>query len=77
MEKAPSYLGTAFNDIRVRNLPGTIELADPSPAIAHLASYAAWADQSAAPFYESVHRAAEIVTATIEAQGSSHASAAY
>ncbi|MFJ9696649.1 class I SAM-dependent methyltransferase [Kitasatospora sp. NPDC101183] len=70
LEKAPDYLGTAFRNIRVRELPGTIELTDPAPAIAHLASYEAWADQSGVPFHETVHRATEIVTATIEAQGS-------
>ncbi|MFI6152429.1 class I SAM-dependent methyltransferase [Kitasatospora sp. NPDC051170] len=70
LEKASGYLGSAFGDIQVRELPGTIELTDPSPAIAHLASYEAWADQSSVPFHETVHRATEIVTAAIETQGS-------
>ncbi|GHF91053.1 hypothetical protein GCM10018790_80290 [Kitasatospora xanthocidica] len=57
-------------DIRVRELPGTIEINDPAPIVAYLASYAAWADQCGVPFPETVSRAAEIAAATIEAEGS-------
>ncbi|MEV7598717.1 class I SAM-dependent methyltransferase [Kitasatospora sp. NPDC089797] len=70
LERAPGYLGTAFKDIRVRELPGTIEVTDPAPIVAHLASYEAWADHCGVPFHDTVGRAAEIVTATIEAEGS-------
>ncbi|MEU9042369.1 MULTISPECIES: class I SAM-dependent methyltransferase [unclassified Kitasatospora] len=70
LEKAPSYLGTAFKDIRVRELPGTIEITDPAPLIAHLASYEAWADQCGVPFHETVGRAAEIAVAKIAVEGS-------
>ncbi|MEU4119980.1 methyltransferase domain-containing protein [Kitasatospora sp. NPDC028055] len=70
LEKAPSYLKAAFKDIRVRELRGTIKVTDPAPIVAHLASYAAWADQCGVPFHDTVNRAAEIVTATIEAQRS-------
>ncbi|WP_030059720.1 MULTISPECIES: class I SAM-dependent methyltransferase [Streptomyces] len=70
LEKAPGYLRTAFNDIRVRELPGTIEITDPAPIVAHLASYEAWADQCGVPFRETVGRAAQIAAATIEAEGS-------
>ncbi|MFF3114235.1 class I SAM-dependent methyltransferase [Kitasatospora sp. NPDC057904] len=69
LEKASGYLRTAFKDIRVRNLPGTIELTDPSPIVAHLASYEAWADQAGVPFHETVSRAEEIVTAVIRRDG--------
>ncbi|MFJ7274840.1 class I SAM-dependent methyltransferase [Kitasatospora sp. NPDC098663] len=69
LEKARSYLGTAFKDIRVRQLPGTIEINDPAPIVAHLASYEAWADQCGVPFHETVNRAAEIVAATIATEG--------
>ncbi|MER6359859.1 class I SAM-dependent methyltransferase [Kitasatospora sp. NPDC001527] len=69
-EKAPGYLGTAFKDIRVRNLPGTIELTDPAPIVAHLASYEAWADQCGVPFQETVRRVAEIVAEAIKSEGS-------
>ncbi|MFD0400440.1 class I SAM-dependent methyltransferase [Kitasatospora sp. NPDC127121] len=69
LEKAPGYFGTAFEDIRVRKLPGTIELTDPAPIVAHLASYEAWADQWGVPFHENVSRAAEIAGATILAEG--------
>ncbi|MFJ4191505.1 class I SAM-dependent methyltransferase [Kitasatospora sp. NPDC089509] len=70
LEKAPDFLKAAFKDIRVRELPGIIEVTDPAPIVAHLASYEAWADQCGVPFHETVSRAAEIVTATIEAEGS-------
>ncbi|SDT81528.1 Methyltransferase domain-containing protein [Streptomyces sp. TLI_053] len=70
LEKAPSYLRTAFEDIGVRELPGTIEMTDPAPIVAHLASYEAWADQSGVPFHRTVSRAAEIVAATIATEGS-------
>ncbi|MFB7912167.1 class I SAM-dependent methyltransferase [Kitasatospora sp. NPDC056076] len=70
LEKARGYLRTAFKDIRIRELPGTIEITDPAPIVAHLASYEAWADQCGVPFHDTVSRAAEIVTATIEAEGS-------
>ncbi|GAA2117757.1 hypothetical protein GCM10009759_64450 [Kitasatospora saccharophila] len=69
LEKAPGFLGTAFRDIRVRELPGTIEITDPGPIVAHLASYEAWADQSGVPFHETVSRASEIVAAEIETEG--------
>ncbi|MGW3040728.1 class I SAM-dependent methyltransferase [Kitasatospora sp. NPDC001159] len=69
LEKARSYLGTAFKDIRLRPLPGTIELTDPAPIVAHLASYEAWADQCGVPFHETVSRAAEIASATIATEG--------
>ncbi|MER7674162.1 class I SAM-dependent methyltransferase [Kitasatospora sp. NPDC096128] len=70
LEKAPGYLKTVFKDIRVRELPGIIQVTDPAPIVAHLASYEAWADQSGVPFHETVSQAAEIVTATIETEGS-------
>ncbi|MER7848909.1 class I SAM-dependent methyltransferase [Kitasatospora sp. NPDC096077] len=70
LEKARSYLGTAFKDVRVRRLPGTIEITDPAPIVAHLASYEAWADQCGVPFHETVGRAAEMAAVTIETEGS-------
>ncbi|MFI9361787.1 class I SAM-dependent methyltransferase [Kitasatospora sp. NPDC053057] len=70
LEKASGYLGVAFQDIRVRELPGTIEIVDRAPIVAHLASYEAWADQSGVPFHETVGRVAEIVSAVIETDGS-------
>lgn len=70
LEKASGYLGMAFRDIRVRELPGTIEITDPAPIAAHLASYEAWAGQCGVPFNETVSRAAEIAAATIATEGS-------
>ncbi|WP_033213629.1 class I SAM-dependent methyltransferase [Kitasatospora phosalacinea] len=70
LEKAPGYLATAFKDIRIRKLPGTIELTDPAPIVAHLASYEAWADQCGVPFHDTVSRAAEFAAATIAIEGS-------
>ncbi|MFJ1755385.1 class I SAM-dependent methyltransferase [Kitasatospora sp. NPDC088134] len=69
LEKAPGFLGAAFKDIRVRELPGTIEITDPAPITAHLASYEAWAGRSGVPFHETVGRASEIVAAEIETEG--------
>ncbi|MEV7783280.1 class I SAM-dependent methyltransferase [Kitasatospora sp. NPDC088351] len=70
LEKASSYLGEAFKKIRVRELPGLIEVANPDPVIAHLASYEAWAEQCCVPFNETVKRAHEIVASIIAAEGS-------
>ncbi|PJN23321.1 class I SAM-dependent methyltransferase [Kitasatospora sp. CB02891] len=70
LEKSRSYLGVAFENILVRELPGTIEVTDPAPIIAHLASYEAWAEQCGVPFQETVSRAAEIAAATIATAGS-------
>lgn len=70
LEKAPSFLGAAFSDIRVRDLPGTIEVTDPGPVVAHLASYGAWAEQCGVPFEETVARARDLVTAAIANDGS-------
>lgn len=69
LERAPGYLGAEFKDIRVRELPGIIEITDPAPVVAHLASYEAWADQSGVPFHETVSRAAEIAAAEIATGG--------
>ncbi|MFJ1796937.1 class I SAM-dependent methyltransferase [Kitasatospora griseola] len=70
LEKAAGYLGTAFKEIRVRKLPGTIAITDPVPVVAHLASYEAWADQCGVPFADTISRAADIVAETITSEGS-------
>ncbi|MDH6112569.1 SAM-dependent methyltransferase [Kitasatospora sp. MAP12-15] len=70
LEKTSGYLGVAFRDVRIRELPGTIKVTDPAPVVAHLASYEAWAEQCGVPFHETVTRVREIVTAVIEAEGS-------
>ncbi|WP_030244931.1 class I SAM-dependent methyltransferase [Streptomyces sp. NRRL S-350] len=70
LEKARDYLRAEFTDIRVRELPGTIEITDPAPIIAHLASYEAWADQCGVPFHETVSRASGIVADEIATNGS-------
>ncbi|MFE6054584.1 class I SAM-dependent methyltransferase [Kitasatospora sp. NPDC056446] len=70
LEQAVGHLGAVFGDIRVRELPGTIELTDPAPLIAHLASYEAWAEQCGVPFRETVGRAHEIAAETIANEGS-------
>jgi SAM-dependent methyltransferase len=43
---------------------------DPAPAVAHLASYEAWAEQCGVPFEETVARARELVVAAIVTEGS-------
>ncbi|MFJ7906096.1 class I SAM-dependent methyltransferase [Kitasatospora sp. NPDC096204] len=70
LEKAADYLGAAFGGVRIRELPGIIELRDPAPLVAHLASYEAWAEQCGVPFQETVHRAREIAVEAISNQGS-------
>ncbi|MFD8378948.1 class I SAM-dependent methyltransferase [Streptomyces sp. NPDC059679] len=70
LEKAPGLLGAAFSAIRVLKLPGTIEVSDPAPVVAHLASYEAWAEQCGVPFEETVARARDLVTAAIATKGS-------
>ncbi|GGQ63741.1 class I SAM-dependent methyltransferase [Kitasatospora griseola] len=69
LEKACGYLGAAFEDIRVRELPGTIEITDPAPIVAHLASYESWADECGVPFHETVSHAAEVAASTIASKG--------
>ncbi|MFJ5925775.1 class I SAM-dependent methyltransferase [Kitasatospora sp. NPDC092948] len=69
LERAPGVLGEVFGEVRVRRLPGVIEVTDPGPVVAHLASYEAWAGQCGVPFRETVVRAAEIVAARIAAEG--------
>ena len=69
LEKAPELLGTVFQDIRTIYLPGTIQLTDPSPIIAHLASYEAWTEQLGVPFQPTLDRAHELASAAIADQG--------
>ncbi|MFF0295845.1 class I SAM-dependent methyltransferase [Kitasatospora sp. NPDC004615] len=69
LERAPGILREVFGEVRVRRLPGLIELTDPAPVVAHLASYEAWAGQCGVPFRETVARAAEIVADVIESEG--------
>ncbi|MGX2997021.1 class I SAM-dependent methyltransferase [Streptomyces sp. JNUCC 64] len=69
LEDAPRILGAAFDDVRVRELPGVIEVTDAEPVVAHLGSYAAWAGQVGVPFGETVDRARELVTAAIRREG--------
>ncbi|MFD7454167.1 hypothetical protein [Kitasatospora sp. NPDC059827] len=70
LEKVRGYLWTAFKDIRIRELPGTIEITDLAPIVAYLSSYEAWADQCGVPFRETIGRAAEIAAVAIEVEGS-------
>ncbi|AUY49742.1 class I SAM-dependent methyltransferase [Streptomyces sp. CB01881] len=70
LEKAPDYLGAVFGEVRVRELPGIIEVTDPAPLVAHLASYEAWAEQCGVPFRETVGRAHDIAADTIAEKGS-------
>ncbi|WBP88180.1 class I SAM-dependent methyltransferase [Kitasatospora cathayae] len=70
LEKAPEYLGATFSEVRIQQLPGTIVVTDPTPVVAHLASYEAWAEQCGVPFEETVDRATEIVTSAINTDGS-------
>ena len=69
LEKAPELLGTVFQDIRTIYLPGTIQLTDSSPIIAHMASYEAWAEQLGVPFQPTLDRARELASAAIAEQG--------
>ncbi|MCX5405768.1 class I SAM-dependent methyltransferase [Streptomyces sp. NBC_00335] len=72
LEDAPTILGAVFEDVRTIPLPGVIEVADPAPVVAHLASYEAWADQMGVPFKETIERARERVQETIHAEGAFH-----
>jgi ubiquinone/menaquinone biosynthesis C-methylase UbiE len=70
LEKAPALLGRALRDVRVLDLPGRIELTDAAPAVSHLASYEAWADQLGVPFASTLRRAQELAEEEIAAEGS-------
>jgi SAM-dependent methyltransferase len=65
LEKALGLLSGRFSDIRVIKIPGTIELTDPGPVVAHLASYEAWADQLGVPFEAALRRAEDLVAKAI------------
>ncbi|MFE9801487.1 class I SAM-dependent methyltransferase [Streptomyces goshikiensis] len=69
LEDAPAILGTAFDDVRTIPLPGVVEVTDPGPVVAHLASYEAWADQMGVPFTETIERARQRVDEAIRAEG--------
>ncbi|MGX1885437.1 class I SAM-dependent methyltransferase [Streptomyces sp. NPDC055287] len=69
LEQAPELLAMAFSDIQVLELPGVIELTDPAPIVAHLASYEAWAEQPGVPFIETVQRAEQLAERIIRDQG--------
>ncbi|MBT2401712.1 class I SAM-dependent methyltransferase [Streptomyces sp. ISL-100] len=66
LEQASELLGAAFDDIQVHELPGVIELTDPAPIVAHLASYEAWAEQLGVPFVETVQRAEQLAERIIQ-----------
>jgi ubiquinone/menaquinone biosynthesis C-methylase UbiE len=69
LEQAPDLLRSGFDEIQVIELPGTIELNDPAPVIAHLASYEAWADQLGVPFDATLRRAEELAMRKIAEEG--------
>ncbi|MFG2753540.1 class I SAM-dependent methyltransferase [Streptomyces xanthophaeus] len=69
LEDAPAVLGAVFEDVRTIPLPGVIEVTDPAPVVAHLASYEAWADQMGVPFKETIERARERVEEAIHTEG--------
>ncbi|MEU1177646.1 class I SAM-dependent methyltransferase [Streptomyces sp. NPDC005820] len=69
LENAPALLGAEFGTVETVPLPGVIELPDPSPVAAYLASYRAWADEYGAPFEETVERARRIAAAEIARNG--------
>ncbi|MBT2446266.1 class I SAM-dependent methyltransferase [Streptomyces sp. ISL-43] len=69
LEDAPAVLGNIFADVQTIPLPGVIEVTDPGPVVAHLASYEAWADQMGVPFKETIDRSRELVDETIRAEG--------
>lgn len=69
LEDAPDVLEEVFTDIRTIPLPGVIDVSDPAPVVAHLASYEAWADQMGVPFAETIERARERVEEAIRTKG--------
>ncbi|MER5974170.1 class I SAM-dependent methyltransferase [Streptomyces sp. NPDC002055] len=69
LEGAPAMLGTFFTEVRTIPLPGVIAVTDAEPVVAHLASYAAWADQMGVPFRETLDRARERIDETIRTEG--------
>ncbi|RNG17854.1 class I SAM-dependent methyltransferase [Streptomyces botrytidirepellens] len=70
LEKAPELFRNELVNIRVLKLPGVIELTDVAPAVAHFASYEAWADQLGTPFATTLQRASELAAAEITEHGS-------
>ncbi|MFF3336858.1 class I SAM-dependent methyltransferase [Streptomyces sp. NPDC002888] len=69
LETAPAFLGEEFGRVQTIELPGTITLRDPEPAVAHLASHRAWADQYGVPFEATVERARVLLTEHIARTG--------
>ncbi|MBN1173829.1 MAG: class I SAM-dependent methyltransferase [Micromonosporaceae bacterium] len=69
LDDAPARLARYFDDVRLVHLPGVISVTEPAPAIAHFASYQAWAADSGVPFEPTLARAEQRLTETIERDG--------
>ncbi|MFI6683505.1 class I SAM-dependent methyltransferase [Streptomyces sp. NPDC050485] len=69
LEEAPQLLGEEFARIETIELPGTINVREPGPVIAHMASYRAWAGHHEVPFDETIQRARGILADHIDQHG--------
>ncbi len=67
LDDAPTILRRRFEDVVVRELPGTITVTTPEPVIAHLASYETFAPDLS--FRATVRAARDIVAAQIADNG--------
>jgi SAM-dependent methyltransferase len=69
LDDAPGHLTRYFADVRVLDLRGVITVTDPTHVIAHLGSYRTWAEHSGVPFDETLNRARQRLTETIDHDG--------
>jgi SAM-dependent methyltransferase len=69
LDDAPTILLRVFDDVTIRDLPGTITVTTPDPVMAHLSSYESFAAITEAPFPATVDAARDILAAHIADKG--------
>jgi SAM-dependent methyltransferase len=69
LDDASSHLTPHFDTIHLIDLRGVISVTEPTPVIAHFASYRAWAADSGVPFEATLARAEQRLTESIERYG--------
>lgn len=66
MEEAEDALAAHFNEVRVLDLEGVIEVSDLEPVLDHYASYRAWAHQAGVPFEQALEQVESVLHARLE-----------
>ena len=69
LDTAADRLREHFTDLELIDLGGVIEIPEPRPVVAHLASYRAWADQMGVPFAAVIDQAARRLAEHLDRYG--------